>query len=64
MLRAFFLLLIFVSSELCAQSDSLPYMLLMDEKIQIDATDAVNDMYNFKFEKAERQFQIFRFKYP
>src|SRR5258708_674965 len=64
MVKAFFVLLIFVSSGLFAQTDSLPYMLLMDEKMQIEATDAVNDMYNFKFEKAERQFQIFRLKYP
>jgi hypothetical protein len=57
---AFFL---FLSIGLKAQ-DTLPYMLLMDEKIQIEATDAVNDVYNFKFEKAGKQFQILKLKYP
>lgn len=38
------------------QEDSLG-MLMMDKDVQIDATQAVNDMYNFKFEKAERQFR-------
>jgi hypothetical protein len=41
-------LFLFLSLAVKAQ-DSLPHMLLMDEKIQIEATDAVNDMYNFKF---------------
>jgi hypothetical protein len=62
--KVFFILLIFISSRLYAQTDSLPYMLLMDEKIQIEATDAVNDMYNFKFDKAERQFQIYKLRFP
>jgi hypothetical protein len=56
-------LFLFLSLAVKAQ-DSLPHMLLMDEKIQIEATDAVNDMYNFKFEKAGRQFQILKLKYP
>ena len=30
--------------------------LLMDMNVQIDATQAVNDMYNFKFKKAKKQF--------
>ncbi len=37
--------------------DHSPKILLMDKDVQIDATQAVNDMYNFKFEKAERQFR-------
>ena len=39
-------------------------MLLMDMNVQSECTDAVNDMYNFKFEKAEKQFQILKLKYP
>ena len=31
--------------------------LLLDMNMQIEATEAVNDMYNFKFERAERQFR-------
>ena len=44
-------------------SDSLD-ILLMDKDVQIDATQAVNDMYNFKFEKAERQFRWLAQDYP
>jgi len=47
-----------------AQQPELPNMLLLDEKVQVEATDAVNDMYNFKFDKAEKQFQILKVKYP
>ncbi|MFL5730582.1 MAG: tol-pal system protein YbgF, partial [Cytophagaceae bacterium] len=64
MVKAILVSVLLVSTNLFAQTDSLPYMLLMDEKIQIEATDAVNDMYNFKFDKAERQFQIYKLKYP
>ena len=39
-------------------------ILLMDKDVQIDATQAVNDMYNFKFEKAERQFRWLVQDYP
>ena len=38
-------------------------MLLSDMKVQIEATEAVNDMYNFKFEKAEQQFRWLKQKY-
>lgn len=39
-------------------------ILLMDKDVQIDATEAVNDMYNFKFEKADRQFRWLAQDYP
>ena len=45
------------------QSDSVQ-LLLMNKDVQIDATQAVNDMYNFKFEKAERQFRWLAQDYP
>lgn len=38
-------------------------MLLSDMKVQIEATQAVNDMYNFKFAKAEQQFRWLKQKY-
>lgn len=39
-------------------------MLLSDMNVQIEATEAVNDMYNFKFKKAEQQFRWLKQKYP
>jgi len=38
--------------------------LLMDRKLQLDATKAVNAMYNFKFDVAEKEFQWMRYRYP
>ena len=38
-------------------------MLLSDMQVQIEATEAVNDMYNFKFVKAEQQFRWLKQKY-
>ncbi len=46
--------------------DTLPdstHMLLLDRNVQIDATQAVNDLYNFQFEKAEQQFRWLKQKY-
>lgn len=37
--------------------------LLLDMNVQIEATQAVNDMYNFKFERAEQQFRWIKQKY-
>jgi tetratricopeptide (TPR) repeat protein len=39
-------------------------LLLNDMNLQIETTQAVNDMYNFKFEQAERQFGWLKQKYP
>ncbi len=39
-------------------------MLLFSPLVQMEATSAVNDMYNFKFKRAANQFQWFREKYP
>lgn len=38
--------------------------LLMDKQLQLDATKAVNAMYNFKFDVADSEFQWMRYKYP
>ena len=40
------------------------YLLISDMKVQIEATQALNDMYNFKFANAARQFHWLRQKYP
>lgn len=39
-------------------------LLLLDMNLQIEATQALNDMYNFKFDKAEQQFRWLKQKYP
>jgi len=41
-----------------------PKMLLSDVEIQIESTDAVNQMYNFKFDKAAIKFNELRNRYP
>lgn len=38
-------------------------ILISSITIQLEATEALNDLYNFKFEKAERQFHWFKQKY-
>jgi|TARA_R110002096_G_scaffold10562_8_gene40494 tetratricopeptide (TPR) repeat protein len=38
--------------------------LLLDKGLQFRITDAINSMYNFDFENAERGFQVMRFTYP
>ncbi len=38
-------------------------ILISDITVQLEATDALNDLYNFKFEKAEKQFRWFKQKY-
>ncbi|MEQ9426296.1 MAG: tol-pal system protein YbgF [Cyclobacteriaceae bacterium] len=37
--------------------------LLLNQQIQIEATQALNDMYNYKFDKAEMQFRWLKQKY-
>ena len=43
--------------------DSIKY-LLTDMTIQIECTSGIDDMYNFKFERAESQFQWLKTFYP
>ncbi|MEQ9438135.1 MAG: tol-pal system protein YbgF [Cyclobacteriaceae bacterium] len=38
--------------------------LLLDMNMQIESTQAVNDMYNFKFARAERQFRWIKQSHP
>jgi len=44
--------------------DTTQVLLLEDINIQLEATQAINDMYNFQFERAERQYRWIRQKYP
>ncbi|MBW3544925.1 MAG: tol-pal system protein YbgF [Bacteroidetes bacterium] len=39
-------------------------LLLMDMGLQMEAANAINDMYNFKFARAEQQFRWIKQKYP
>ena len=39
-------------------------MLLLDQDVQIETAQAVNDMYNFKFAEAEKQFRWLGQDYP
>lgn len=55
------LLVISNGTDLKAQDST---MLLTDMNVQIEATEAVNDMYNFKFRKAEQQYRWLKQKYP
>lgn len=40
------------------------YLLIADPQVQINATKAINDMYNFKFQSASAQFKWLKEKYP
>lgn len=39
-------------------------ILLLDMNVQIEATNAINKMYNFQFEEAEKEFKWMKYKYP
>ncbi len=64
-MRSFFVLIfiLLANGARSAQYDSLE-LLLSNVKIQIEATEAINDMYNFKFKRAELQFRWIRQKHP
>jgi hypothetical protein len=38
-------------------------ILITDINVQLECTQALNDLYNFKFDKAERQFEYLKAKY-
>jgi hypothetical protein len=46
-----------------SSGDSVRYI-LTDMQVQLDATQAVNDLYNFQFAKAERQFRWLKQQFP
>ncbi|HEY8402760.1 MAG TPA: hypothetical protein VIK89_15935 [Cytophagaceae bacterium] len=57
-----YIILFFLPFLVSAQTEEK--MLLLDHDIRIEATEAVNDMYNFKFDKAEKEFLKLKTKYP
>lgn len=60
----FTLLLGWISISATAQArKDTTIILISDITVQLEATDALNDLYNFKFEKAEKQFRWFKQKY-
>jgi hypothetical protein len=63
MIKLLFSTIILLSGFSCfAQEDTS--MLLANRVVQIEATDAINDMYNFKFDKAEAYFLRIKAQYP
>ncbi len=58
-----------VNQSLSAQNDggeekeASDYLLISDLSVQIEATNAINDMYNFKFQRASFQFKRLKEKY-
>lgn len=51
------------ASEAHAQRKDTTIILISNPQIQIETTQALDDLYNFKFDKAEMQFQWLRQKY-
>lgn len=47
-----------------AEKERSKGMLLLTSEVQIEATTAINQMYNFKFPEAEREFNYLKVKYP
>jgi hypothetical protein len=53
-----------IRKDMDTPDDSTQILLLEDINIQLEATQAINDMYNFQFERAEMQFRWIKQKYP
>jgi hypothetical protein len=47
-----------------ADFDKKYEMLLSNPGVQIEATEAINKLYNFKFEEADAEFRWLRYRYP
>lgn len=45
-------------------SSEKPEYLLLDKSLQFRITEAINSMYDFDFETAERGFAVMRYSYP
>ncbi len=60
--------LFFLSKPVSAQKDLPDYdsvpMLLTNMAVQIECTEGVNNLYNFKFDLAESQFNFLKRRYP
>lgn len=47
-----------------AEKERSKGMLLLTSEFQVEATYAINQMYNYKFPEAEREFSYLKIKYP
>ncbi|MHA8056691.1 tetratricopeptide repeat protein [Aquirufa nivalisilvae] len=47
-----------------AEKERSKGMLLLTSEVQIEATNAINQLYNFKFPEAEREFNYLKVKHP
>lgn len=56
----YILVVLYVLCSFYSSGQERPKMLLLDINMQIEATQAVNDMYNFKFARAEQQFNYIK----
>ncbi len=63
--RVSILIVLLLNGKLFSQTnqDTTTIILINDVNIQLESTAALNDMYNFKFDKAEQQMQWFKKKY-
>ena len=57
------LFFIILSWKSIAQQDTVQHILISDINVQIDATEALNDLYNFHFEEAEAKFREIKSNY-
>jgi tetratricopeptide (TPR) repeat protein len=66
MKKIFYVLAFFFTVQLNAQKadTSNTSKLMQEEGLQIEATEALNNMYNFKFDVAEAKFQEILLRYP
>ncbi|MEY3452058.1 MAG: hypothetical protein RL711_1886, partial [Bacteroidota bacterium] len=46
------------------ESNGSDKWLLLDLNIQVETNEAINDLYNFKFDKAKVKFEDLKKKYP
>ncbi len=70
--RLLFIFIGFTGIQALAQADTgnkisdekTDYLLIADMDVQIQTTQALNDMYNFKFDRAARGFRYLKYLYP
>ncbi|MEQ9405272.1 MAG: tetratricopeptide repeat protein [Cyclobacteriaceae bacterium] len=59
-----FLVILFPLVSEAQSYDSSRYNLLQNPFVQIEATEAINAMYNFEFEKSKSHFEYLKYRYP
>ncbi|NMM48799.1 tetratricopeptide repeat protein [Marinigracilibium pacificum] len=63
LIYTFLLALVFTNISKAQAKDSV-FILLENPKVQIESTDAVNNLYNYRFERADLQFGWLQQEYP